>query len=367
MATVREAPAAAPGAMLAGLPRGVSALAPMQDVTTLPFMRIIGEYGAPDLFFTEYFRVHAHSRLEPHILASITGHGTGRPVFAQLIGEDLEQIERTVGELLAHPVAGIDINLGCPAPKVYRKNVGGGLLRDPGHTGRIFGLLRGLTAGRCPFTVKMRIGFDGDDTFEDILALCAEHRADLVSLHARTVREMYRGEPHYAYIARAAAALPCPVLANGNLTSARKALRVMEETGAHGIMAGRHAIRNPWIFRQIREAHAGGPVFQPTLGDVRGYIERLRGVADRPHRPPRHSAGYLKKFLNFVALGVDPDGSFLKEMRRARELDTLLRVCDLHLLGPNAGKPFADEPYPGLTARPSRERDGEAEPRACAL
>jgi len=122
--------ASLPGGHVAGLP--LTALAPMQDVTDLAFMSVVSHYGAPDYFFTEFFRVHAQSHPEKHILRSIDENATGRPVFAQLIGEDINHLTRTVAELLHHPVAGIDLNLGCPAPKVYKKNVGGGLLRDPG-------------------------------------------------------------------------------------------------------------------------------------------------------------------------------------------------------------------------------------------
>src|SRR5687768_4754187 len=103
----------------------LTALAPMQDVTDLAFMQVMAHYGAPDYFFTEFFRVHAQSRPEKHILRSIDENATGRPIFAQLIGEDLAHLKRTVDELLLHNIAGIDLNLGCPAPKVYKKNVGG--------------------------------------------------------------------------------------------------------------------------------------------------------------------------------------------------------------------------------------------------
>ena len=121
------APTALPAGLVPGLP--LTALAPMQDVTDRAFMHVVSHYGAPDYFFTEFFRVHAASRLERHILQSIDENTTGRPVFAQLIGEDLAHLTRTVEALRAHPIAGIDLNLGCPAPKVYKKNVGGGLLR----------------------------------------------------------------------------------------------------------------------------------------------------------------------------------------------------------------------------------------------
>jgi tRNA-dihydrouridine synthase B len=138
-------PAVLPAPILPGQP--LTALAPMQDVTDLAFMRVIAHYGAPDYFVTEFFRVHSQSRPEKHIIRSIDENQTGRPVFAQLIGENIHDLTRTVEELLRHPVAGIDLNLGCPAPKVYKKNVGGGLLREPAKIAEILTALRAVVPG----------------------------------------------------------------------------------------------------------------------------------------------------------------------------------------------------------------------------
>src|SRR5882724_6992490 len=263
----------------------LTALASMQDVTDLAFMRVISHFGAPDYFFTEFFRVHAQSRPEKHILRSIDENSTGRPVFAQLIGEDLAHLGRTAAELLKHPVAGIDLNLGCPAPKVYKKNVGGGLLREPAKIGEILGTLRAAVPGL--FTVKMRIGFDDTANFDRIIDLVNEHRVDLLSVHGRTVKEMYRSEVHYDFIGRAVRRARCPVLANGNILSAARAAGVLAGTGAAGVMIGRHAIRNPWIFRQCREQAAGQAVTRVTLADVRDYIERLYRATQTPEMPER--------------------------------------------------------------------------------
>jgi tRNA-dihydrouridine synthase len=341
-----------PGLVEPGLP--ATALAPMQDVTTLPFMRLVARHGPPDWFFTEYFRVHETSRLDAPILASITENDTGRPVFAQLIGESVADLTRTVRELQRFPIAGIDLNLGCPAPKVYRKNVGGGLLRDPARVDEILACLRAECAGR--FTVKMRVGFESPEHFDALLDSVNRHGVDLLSVHGRTVREMYGPVVHYDLIAHAVRRAQCPVLANGNVTSAAAAQRILAETGAAGVMVGRAAIRNPWIFRQIRERSAGRPVFQPTLADVRAYIAELATATADPAVPDRIQAGRLKKFLNFVGVSVDPDGQFLYQMRRAEGLGDLFAVCDKFLLADgHAAEPFPDEPHPGLIARPNRE------------
>lgn len=329
-------------------------LAPMQDVTTLGFMRVIARHGPPDWFVTEFFRVHETSTLEKHILASVTQNDTGRPVFAQLIGEDVPHMVRSVRQLLCHPVAGIDLNLGCPAPKVYRKNVGGGLLRDLPHVDALLGALRAATPGL--FTVKMRIGFDDTGDFAAFLELINKHQVDLLTVHGRTVKGLYRSAVDYDAIALAVRSVRCPVVANGDITSAAKAQWVIEKTGCAGLMLGRNAIRNPWLFRQVREHLAGGVVFQPTLADVRAYVDQLSAAVAAPDMTPARHVARLKKFLNFVGVSVDPAGAFLSAMRRAQDMDTLLRVCDACLLADGrAGQPFSQEPYSGVIARPNAE------------
>jgi len=335
----------------------LTALAPMQDVTDLPFMQAIDTYGSPDYFFTEYFRVYPTSRLEKHILRSITENTTGRPVFAQLIGESIPDLVRAAKELNHYSIAGIDLNMGCPAPRIYRKNVGGGLLRDPDKVDQILGALREVV--EVPFTVKMRIGFEDTSNFEQILHLINKHNVELLSLHGRTVKEMYRSEVHYDRIAHAVQLVKCPILANGNISSAASAANVLATTGAAGVMVGRAAIRNPWIFRQIRQHLSGQPVTIVTLREVRQYIDRLHQTLTAPTLPERSRVNNLKKYLNFIGQGVDPVGGFLNEMRRVSSEIELFAVCDRYLLT-EPDRAFASEPYPGLVARPSCETSLEA-------
>src|SRR6267142_3320070 len=191
-------------------PEPLLVLAPMQDVTDLPFWRLLSRYGGADVYVTEYFRVHATSCLDWNILKSITENPTGRPVVAQMIGNDIPSLVRTARELQQYPIAAVDLNLGCPAPVVYRKCAGGGLLREPQRVNAILGALR--EAVSIKFTVKTRLGFDSPAVFEELLPIFARHSLDLLTVHARTVREMYRSEVHYDRIARAVQAVPCPVL-----------------------------------------------------------------------------------------------------------------------------------------------------------
>ena len=304
----------------------VLALAPMQDVTDLPFWGLMSQYGGPDIYFTEYFRVHATSNLEKPILRSITENPTGRPAIAQLIGNDISALIRTAKELQQYPIVAIDLNLGCPAPVVYKKCAGGGLLREPDRVDAILGALRDAIS--IGFTVKTRLGFHSSDVFEELLPIFARHSLDMLTVHGRTVQEMYRSEVHYDFIARAVEAVPCPVLANGNIYSAAKALDVLEMTGARGLMIGRGAIRNPWIFHQIRQRQRGEPIFQPRGYDVLEYIRQLYDAVKPPVIRESAQVQKMKKYLNFIGLGVDAGGAFLHRIRRVTTEREFFGVCE---------------------------------------
>jgi nifR3 family TIM-barrel protein len=326
-------------------------LAPMQDVTDLPFWRLMANYGGADLYYTEYFRVHATSHLEKHILRSITENPTGRPVVAQMIGNDIPALVRTAKELQQYPVAAIDLNLGCPAPIVYRKCAGGGLLREPAKIDAILGALR--EAVSVKFTVKTRIGFDDPAVFDELLPIFAKHSPDLLTVHGRTVAEMYRSEVHYDVIARAVEAMPCPVIANGNVFSAASAEVVLAQTGARGLMIGRGAIRNPWLFAQIRRHRTGGAPVLPKGRDVLAYIHALFDAVCTPGVRESAQVQKMKKYLNYVGEGVEPSGRFLHDIRRVTTRANFFRICAEHL--------GHDEPLPLEPFRNSREATKESE------
>jgi len=310
-------------------PAPILALAPMQDVTDLAFWRLISAYGGADLYFTEYFRVYATSNLNREILKSITENPTGKPAVAQMIGNDIPSLVRTARELQQYPVAAVDLNLGCPAPVVYRKCAGGGLLRNPADVDAILGALR--DAIKIKFTVKTRIGFDSPALYSDLLAVFAKHSIDLLTVHGRTVKEMYRSEVHYDYIAQAVETLPCPVLANGNVYSAGKAAEVLQTTRARGLMIGRGAIRNPWLFHQIRQYHAGQQLYVPKGHDVLAYVRALYEAVCSPTIRETAQVQRMKKYMNYLGVGLEPTGEFLHRIRRVTSRADLFKLCEEYL------------------------------------
>jgi tRNA-dihydrouridine synthase B len=298
-------------------------LAPMQDVTDGAFWTLVHRYGGADVYWTEYFRVHTDSTPEKWIVDSIRDNTTGRPVVAQMIGNDVPALVRTAAILQDLPVAAIDLNLGCPAPIVYRKCAGGGLLRERDRIDRILGALR--EAVRIPFTVKTRVGFASTEEFDALLPLFARHSLDALTVHARTVAQMYRLPVHYDLIRQAVEAMPCPVIANGDVHSAAQARDLLARTGSRGLMIGRGAIRSPWLFDQIRQHLRGEAVTFPTGRDVLTYVRALWDSQACFDKPEKVQCDRMKKFLNYLGEGVPVP--FLHLIRRSETAAEFHRLC----------------------------------------
>jgi tRNA-dihydrouridine synthase len=303
----------------------ILALAPMQDVTNLPFMQVIQEYGGPDYYVTEYFRVHADYSLEQKILSSITKNKTGRPVYAQLIGQDTEALVRVANELQAYPIAGIDLNLGCPAPVVCRKDAGGGLLRRREHMEHIIATLRDAISGK--FTVKTRVGYDSHDEFPELLEIFKRYDIDTLTIHGRTVTERYQTPIHPECIRLAAEQMNCPVIANGNVVDVDTGIGAINKTKAAGLMIGRGAIRNPWIFDQLRASFSNQEPQTIVRADLLGYIDRLyHAIASHAHDfdPSKH-VNRMKKYMLYIVQGIDD--AFEHRIRRVTSPESFHQTC----------------------------------------
>lgn len=325
-------------------PGPATVLAPMQDITHHAFLSVLTRRGDPDWYVTEYFRVYPDSRPDPGIARAFRENPTGRPVVAQMIGRDIPDLVATARTLVAWGAAGIDLNLGCPAPIVCRKDAGGGLLRHPDRIDEILTALR--AAIDAPFTVKTRVGYDHPDEFPRLLDVFQKHAIDGLAVHGRTVRDGYATPVHESRIADAVQAMPCPVIANGNAVSAATAMELQRRTGAAGVMIGRGAIRNPFLFRQIAESAAGQTAQQPTLRDLLDYTRDLWQATILPGTSPRGQVNSMKRYLKFIAEGIGPDNAFLEEIRRVESPDAFHESCERWL----------DHPHPAPDLPPADSR-----------
>lgn len=305
------------------------ALAPMKDVTDLAFLHTLNDLNSlPDYFITEYFRTIAHhKKMSPYILRSIDENPTKRPIFGQLVGHEPEYLARDAQVLMKHNCAGVDLNMGCPAPMVCRKNAGGGMLRSLKTMDAALGALRDvLPAGS--FTVKCRLGYETPDEFERILPIIASHSPDRVCIHARTVREGYRSPVHPEWVKWASEMLQCPVIANGNIVDIATADAWIRKATPAGLMIGRATLRNPWIFSHIR-SHLLGQTIKPlTFRQVLHYIRCLfnRTLKMQEHYVEEKHIHRMKKYLVYTARGL-PD-SFDHYMKRAKTAHDFMKICE---------------------------------------
>jgi tRNA-dihydrouridine synthase len=300
-------------------------LAPMQSVTDLPFMRVIARRGGPDWFVTEFFRVHPASKPDRYILRSIRENTTGIPIFAQIIGSDADAMVKEAKILLRENIAGIDLNLGCPSPTVCGKSAGGGLLRHPNEIDRMIALLRDAIPTR--FTVKTRVGYADEGEFGKLLEIFRKHAIDGLTIHGRTVADRYQTPVRPHCVAAAVSALTCPVIANGNVVNATAGIRYQALTGASGLMIGRGAIRNPWIFDQLRAKYLGGEAPQPRAQDLLAYIEELYAELARESKEyhEHHHIQRMKKTMLYIVQGLGDE--FEQAMRRMRTEAEFFHLC----------------------------------------
>ena len=291
------------------------ALAPMQDVTDLAFMRTLKRIGSlPDMLVTPYFRSTATTcAMGDENLRCIRENETGLPIHAQLAGSDAAALVRDAAELLKLPVAGINLNAGCPSPLVNRHGAGAALLRDRENFREVLLRLRdAVPEGR--FSVKCRIGWNDAAELESLLPLLAEARPDMVMLHLRTRAELYSGKPHWELGAAAVQALPCPVLLNGDIRSVAFAQRFAGETACAGLMLGRGAVRNPYLFRMLR----GGAA--PTHEEMCAYYAALVEETGRILHEGTTQAGHCNRMKKYLAFCYD-DFSDIQEYALRRCID----------------------------------------------
>ena len=227
-------------------------LAPMSGYNDQPFRRLCRRFGA-SLVYTGLIssnaivygrRAHGNARTE-HMLQF---HPEERPVVCQLFGSVDSMIIEAAQQVEGLGVAAIDINLGCPTPKVAGSGAGASMLRDVGSIARLFaGLTRTLSV---PVSGKIRLGLDDDSrNYLDAARAIADNGAALIAVHGRTAMQAYRGSADWQAIAEVRRAVDIPVLASGDVKEPGDVERILAATGCDGVMIGRAAIGNPWIFQ----------------------------------------------------------------------------------------------------------------------
>jgi nifR3 family TIM-barrel protein len=332
-------------------------LAPMAGITNQPFRTLCREYGG-GLYVSEMITTRALVERDPETMRLIEFGPQESPRSLQLYGVDPAVVREAVTMIVAEDRADhIDLNFGCPVPKVTRKGGGAAL---PWKRDLLRSVLRAAVgaAGRVPVTMKMRKGIDDDHlTYLDAGRIAEDEGVAAVALHGRTAAQAYSGQADWAAVARLKETVTSvPVLGNGDVWEAADALRMMRETGCDGVVVGRGCLGRPWLFRALDRAFAGLPdEIGPDLGEVAGVMRRHAGLMvawlgeDKGAREFRkHVSWYLKGF----AVGGETRNR-LALVSSLRELDDLLATLD------------PAEPFPAVAVGAPRGRAGS--PRRVVL
>lgn len=224
-------------------------MAPLAGYTCFPFRRLAYSLGA-GLCFTEMVSANALKYQDRATNRLLFSPEFGEPIRAvQLLGGVPSVMEQMAASELLQDFDIIDINMGCPVPNVFKSGEGSALMLD---LPRASAIIRGCKKSGKIVTVKCRTGIQENHMFTaEFARMCEASGADMITIHARSRSMMYSGTPHYEEIEQAKAAVSIPVIANGGIFSAKDADRVIEETGADGVMIGRYALENPFIFREL--------------------------------------------------------------------------------------------------------------------
>lgn len=248
-------------------------LAPMAGVTDLPFRKLCKEQGA-GLICTEMVSAKAISFHNKNTEALMEIDPSEHPVSLQLFGSEPELMAEVAKSIEDRPFEILDINMGCPVPKVVNNGEGSALLKDPKLIGKIIKAVSG--AVQKPVTAKMRIGFEGYPVDPvEIAKIMEDSGAAAIAVHGRTRQQYYSGQADWDTIRKVKEAVRIPVIGNGDVDSPEKAEALLKETGCDGVMIGRAVRGNPWIFRELNHYFQTGEKLQrPSAEEIREMILR---------------------------------------------------------------------------------------------
>ncbi len=318
-------------------------LAPMAGVTDLPFRLLARECGA-DVTVTEFTAASGLSRADANSWRKLESDPREQPFVPQIFGGDKAEMIETVRQLSPDADV-IDLNFGCPAPKVCRTSAGAAMLADPD---RLVEMVEAcIEVASCPVSVKLRLGAGNEQQTAEGIARRLETAGVLrIAVHGRTLRQGYSGESDWQAIGRIVRAVDVPVIANGDVVDAESARRCLAVTGAAGLMIGRGAIGDPAIFSSISTGLGWTHIEQPWSAD----LDRLSSGADDPARRAVVKRWAWRRYLELSAetlngrrnkhlkrhaisftKGLPGSRDIRVELHRVKSAERLTDIVDAHL------------------------------------
>ena len=310
-------------------------LAPLAGLTDRAFREMMARRGGSGLYITEMVSAEGMLR-NPHRAQEYAGYTERqRPISCQIEGCDPARMAEAALAVQEMGMNIVDVNVGCPAPKITKGGAGSALLKEPQKVGEI---IRAMTAAvDIPVTVKIRIGWDEQHINAVETARAAEAGgAAAVIVHGRTRTQEFRGEADWSVIAEVVRSVKIPVIGNGDVTTPEILVRRFEESGCAGIMVGRGAVANPWIFEQARALYETGSYATPTLEErgrfVLDHFEEML-LDHASHGSPLLTCKKFRAYMAYYTVGVVNGKHLRVAVNHIEDADEMRRAVEAFLFG----------------------------------